>query len=391
MNLKSLLLYFSCFLAASAYGFIYILSLLITPRGGNSLDIGVLLALAGVATVLLTGFSGYLAKRSSPSFMCAIAMVLCTLGFCIVSLSNSLTTLFYCAGLCLGAGWSLYYATAPMIINTRSEIGDRQRGQYLSRLAALIVLGTSLGPIFSTSALTHGLTIQQYYLMPIILSLVSAILFFLLSKHESDPSKQIKPSSALNKSFPISTILASEAKYPLIMVTLGACILSSMLNFQALYARNHHLNYTIYYLAYMAAVVLSRFILGSFLPKKRNPLTAAPLLLILMMSALFLMIENTNNALLYALSAVILGISYGLIYPLIKTHALNVTEPDYRHDVLAYFSLAYFIGLYGFPLIGGMIIKFYGFTIFLSVLISITFLNFSISIYQHKKLNYQWR
>jgi MFS family permease len=50
------------------------------------------------------------------------------------------------------------------------------------------------------------------------------------------------------------------------------------------------------------------------------------------------------------------GLGYGLVYPVIQTWAINDSAVEHRHAVLTWFVLAYFVGIFGFPVIGRWIL-----------------------------------
>jgi MFS family permease len=55
-------------------------------------------------------------------------------------------------------------------------------------------------------------------------------------------------------------------------------------------------------------------------------------------------------------AAVLTGAGYGLVYPVIQTWAINHSAPEDRHAALTWFVVAYFVGIFGFPVIGGWIL-----------------------------------
>jgi MFS family permease len=55
-------------------------------------------------------------------------------------------------------------------------------------------------------------------------------------------------------------------------------------------------------------------------------------------------------------SAVLLGLGYGLVYSVIQTQVINDAPPELRHAALTWFVLAYFVGIFGFPMLGGWLI-----------------------------------
>jgi MFS family permease len=88
-----------------------------------------------------------------------------------------------------------------------------------------------------------------------------------------------------------------------------------------------------------------------------------------------------HDRVLYAVSATVLGVSYGLAYPLIQARAVDGVLGELRHWTLWYFSLAYFAGLYGFPLIAGLVITLGGYPALIAVLLIIGVAEFAVSVW----------
>lgn len=55
-------------------------------------------------------------------------------------------------------------------------------------------------------------------------------------------------------------------------------------------------------------------------------------------------------------SAVLLGTGYGLAYPLIQVQAVNDSHAMHRQAAPTWFVVAYFIGVFGFPAVGGWVL-----------------------------------
>lgn len=83
----------------------------------------------------------------------------------------------------------------------------------------------------------------------------------------------------------------------------------------------------------------------------------------MMLISLALFFITTNN-IFYILPSSLLGISYGLVYPLIQTQMVKGIAPEKRSIYLTTFSLSYFIGVFGYPylftlsLTGGVLTSF---------------------------------
>jgi len=368
-------IYLACLLGSTAYGFIYLLPIVVAHLGGNSIQVGIILGAAGLTTVICVSLTGYFTNHWGAENVCAIGGLICSLSFLLFCCSHQINYFIYIAGLLLGCGWSLFYAALPMLVVR--TVNKEERIKYLSYLSALVVVGLSIGPIIGKALLLQNFSVNIIFYWPFIMSLLSSVIFFTLwcfhnSKdisHLHGPEK-----NKINNGILTINLLRSEAKYPLIIGFLGACIFSAMMNFQTFYANSRSLDFSVYYTYYMMSVVMCRFVFGGVLSKK-SPLMLLPYLVFLIAIGLIIMLYNSGNELLYGISAIVIGVGYGLFYPLVETYAVNVTAAAYHNQILAYFNLFYFIGIYAFPIFCGFIINCYNFSYLLSFLIVITLVN----------------
>jgi MFS family permease len=80
------------------------------------------------------------------------------------------------------------------------------------------------------------------------------------------------------------------------------------------------------------------------------------------------------------LAAMMLGVGYGLTYSVINGLAANETPHGTTSQSLLLFSLSYFIGVFGFPLLAGKIIVEHGMTTLLLTVLAIGLLNWLITL-----------
>jgi MFS family permease len=160
-----------------------------------------------------------------------------------------------------------------------------------------------------------------------------------------------------------------------------------MMNLQTTFAAAQKIDYIVFYGFYSLAVVLSRFLLSKYL-SKINPKKSIVGLMVMMVIAIALLIGANHSVFFYATGALLLGISYGLVYPLIQAEAANHAQPHLRPQTLIYFSLSYFLAVYLFPIIGALIAVSYGYEILLVVLaiLAASELCLSIIFYSKRKL-----
>ena len=113
---------------------------------------------------------------------------------------------------------------------------------------------------------------------------------------------------------------------------------------------------------------------------KRDPLRASCLLSGLMMGSILMFGFVVDDGLSYVLAAVMLGVGYGLTYSVINGLAANEAPNGTTAQSLLLFSLSYFIGVFGFPLLAGKIIVEQGMATLLYTLLAVAGLNWLITV-----------
>ncbi|MHC5786631.1 MFS transporter, partial [Pseudomonas idahonensis] len=104
------------YLLSLSYGSTFLLSLLISSRGGNEHDAGSVISAAMLSTFVAVIGSGHLsdwlgAARSVALFGCLLALA--SLGFALTPGFGHALLLF---GLTLGLGWGVFYTLGPIIV-----------------------------------------------------------------------------------------------------------------------------------------------------------------------------------------------------------------------------------------------------------------------------------
>lgn len=95
---------------------------------------------------------------------------------------------------------------------------------------------------------------------------------------------------------------------------------------------------------------------------------------------LFLMLISSQLA--YLGGAAMLGLGYGLTYSVINGLAANEAPAGLMPQSLLLFSLAYIIGVFGFPLIAGNLIVSSGVQTMLYVVLMLAVLNFALVLFR---------
>jgi MFS family permease len=99
-----------------------------------------------------------------------------------------------------------------------------------------------------------------------------------------------------------------------------------------------------------------------------------------MMGSIVLFGFVVDGGLSYVLAAMMLGVGYGLTYSVINGLAANEAPHGTTSQSLLLFSLSYFIGVFGFPLLAGEIIVEHGMATLLLTVLVVALLNWLITV-----------
>jgi hypothetical protein len=174
-------------------------------------------------------------------------------------------------------------------------------------------------------------------------------------------------------------VLSSKAVFPIIMVGLGGCVFGGLSSFQTSYAASRSLDYSLFFFGFMGAAISSRMLIAGIVVK-RDPFRASCLLSGLMMGSIVVFGFVVDSGFSYVLAAVMLGVGYGLTYSVINSLAANEAPHGTTSQALLLFSLAYFIGVFGFPLLAGTIIVEHGMPTLLLTVLAVAVLNWLITV-----------
>ncbi|MBC3258401.1 MFS transporter [Pseudomonas paralactis] len=362
------------FLLSLSYGSTFLLSLLIHSRGGNEHDAGSVIATAMLSTFVAVVVSGHLADALGAARAIAgtgVLLVVACLGFALSPGFGQGLMLF---GLSLGLGWGVFYTLGPIIVTLLVQ--PQQRAKFFALLSGSMLSGIGSGPLLGRAATALGLPLTTAFYIAGLASLAGVVMFWRMGaqfkQHTNVPASKITWTASRR-------VLTSKAAFAILMVGLGGCVFGGLSSFQTSYALAHQLDYSLFFAGFLSAAITSRLLIAGFVVK-RDAYQAACVLSGVMFGAVALFAFGVSGNVSYLVAAATLGFGYGLTYSvingLVASEAPNGTMPQ----ALLLFSLAYFIGVFGFPwLAGKMIVEFGLSTMLLSVLV-IAALNWSITV-----------
>ncbi|MGX5805216.1 MFS transporter [Bradyrhizobium sp. Arg314] len=369
---------FGPFLAASivnsaAYGTSFLLPDYMKALGKDSEAAGFIISTGMAATIVCCCLAGWVAKRIGvmPTVVAAsVVMALAMLVFAGAVLDERAP---YAGGLLVGAGWSVFFILSPLQIIR--HLRPAARIQYLTILSGSQMAGLGLAvPLGHLLAKCTG-SMAVVYAVFAIACAIAAICVEVARRAMLSLSAAPMPDIEITVA-ETTTLLRKCTAAPIGMIAVSACIFSGLSTFQSVYSASRHLNSDLFFLVFTATSVALRFSLAHVIG--RVPVHRLVLTLFLATGAsLVLFIVNTGSTPLYVAATALFAAGYGLSYSVLNGMAVNLAG-DHGVSVPVtsqIFSLAYFLGLFGFPLLGGQLIRGFGPDVMLLTLLSATALN----------------
>ena len=165
-----------CLSVAGSYGLTMLLPAFVKAAGGSPAQAGLIYwcgALgAGAALVL----SGRLAERAGAGWSSAAGAVLYAAAASIMAGAGFLGGDAYAAGLLLGAGWALFFTSAPIAVSSTASV--RQASTCFLVLAGVNALGMGAAPIAGQLLVQDGWSYRAVFALAALLSAGSAVLLF---------------------------------------------------------------------------------------------------------------------------------------------------------------------------------------------------------------------
>jgi MFS family permease len=369
-----LLLLFGTLGVSTAFGILLLLPLYVQELGGNEANFGVILSSATLTAILCIGLLIRYPEALRPHAVVALAIAVYAVGAAGAALVTGTWTPLVGIGVLMGTAWAVVYAATPMVMS--EMVTDEGRATYFGYLTGTQQIGIGVGPVIARVLVETDLGFQGTFLVASLICLIAAGLTFAVGFLTSDPSTEDAEAggrAAANKdtvSFgeAIRHILRSEAVFSLVMILLFACLFTSMTQFQTTFARSQGIDYSIFYVTYTVAVIISRFVLAGVASRFDARLVIAAALSVMALGmAIFLLVES--SVLLYGVASGLLGLGYGLALPSVQAQAVNVSEESVRPRVLPMAGLLFQAAILGFPLVAGWVIASLGYSVLFAVLV----------------------
>lgn len=366
------------FLLSIAYGVTFLIPVLVAERGGDEALAGLIISAATVSTVILVILSGHIADAIGSARAVAVSglfLAASALGF---AMAPSAGWSLMAVGFILGIGWGTFYSLGPILV--AAIIEPEHRIRFFALLSGSMMSGIGAGPIIGRIVSGWSMPIEAAFVFAFLASLAGGALYFWLHIRLTNAGKILPHVNKI--SFGAAReVIGSRAIYSIIMVGIGGAIFGGLSSFQTSYAKAHGFDYSLFFIGFMSAAILSRLFVAAYVVKK-DPLYSLLVLTSLTLASILLFLMLTSNQFAYLGSAAMLGVGYGLTYSVINGLAANEAPAGLVPQSLLLFSLAYSIGVFGFPLIAGNLIVSSGIQTMLCVLLLLAALNLAIVLFR---------
>ena len=348
------LFFLAVFLQSGTYGLTFLLPDLFIEFGANEKDVGRMLLITALTTLITVYYSGHLSDAIGRLKTLGLSGYAITAALFLYSIAENIGPALTIASALIGFGWGLMYTLAPVVLTRLSNTENRV--QMFSLYAVFLMAGFGLSPVFASWLESAGYEIRVAFRMVAVFCAVSGSLFLLISKsigqHANSDASNNHSRLSLKS---VKTIFRSRARLPVVMVFLGASVFAGVNNFQTVIAASAGLIYADYFLVYTVTTVICRVAFAKF-KGGAAPYRIIGLLQSVMTAGVLLFLFIDGNQTVYIVCAILFAIGYGASYPVLAAMAANDADEDLVPQTLQLFSLTYFIGIFGFPLVAGWLI-----------------------------------
>jgi len=316
---------------------------LVSELHASNSQVGVVVAIYTIASVLVRPFSGFMLDKFSRRMVYLSALVMYALlfsGYLVAVTIATIILLRFAQGLTWG------FTTISGSTIAVDIIPEMKRGEGIGYFALSTTMAMSIGPVIGLSICNKWGYIPMFVFGMLIsfasLACASAIHFrkrFLVGRRVKFSSKSL---------FDKNSLLPS-ANLMIIMVTYGG-----VLSFIALYGREIGIqNTSLFFLIFAVGIAISRVVAGRVFDKNgpRKIITFCMILLI----AGFPVLASVKNAVGFYISAVIIGFGIGVVFPTFQSIVNNVAASGHRGAANSTLYTALDIGMSSGMMIAGII------------------------------------
>ena len=366
---------------AACYGATFLLAEHLRVQGRDPALAGIAVTTGTVFTIAVALVAGRLAARIGTIRCLALAGMVMALAMLAFALTGRVAGSHLMGGALIGIAWSLFYILAPLPIIARVAAGGRIRD--LTYLSGAQMAGLGLAAPLGGALAAQGLPLDLIYFGFALLASAAAILLLAIGDRRAGGAAAGPGAEDVSilDSASVCAVLATTARIPIVLIGLASCTFAGLATFQSVYAAERGLAFGQFFLVFTLVTVTLRFGLAAHLtrlPAER----LAVLLLTLVVVALVLFWADRGSVPVYLLASALFAAGYGLSYSTLNALAVNRAEAGGAAPAAAsqVFTITYFLGLFGFPALGGLLISVGGTALLLPALAALAILALALAL-----------
>ncbi len=366
------------FFTMSSISTFFLFPLFITRHGGTKADIGIMMAVFTIASIVSRPWISEMIDRLGRKRCYTLAcLVLSFLPLVYLLFKGNLSS-FYITLLLVrfihGIGMALAFTAVMTYI---ADIVPKHRlNEGLGMFGVTALVALAVGPIIAEMVIRQ-FGFQIFFIMSSVLSAVGLLLHLPLA--ESYVDSNLGKSS---KSF-FSILLGKRRILIVVLAFLFGLGLSSVFGFLTPYAEEKQLTFiSLFFITYSTGAVAMRFF-GGRLADKVGERRIIPYAFIITSSGIG-MLTLLSGDLILIVSGLICGSGHGLLYPCLNAVALRNEPQDIRGKIMGIFTGSIDSGFFLGSILFGYIGNWFGYPVLFLIAGLILLLGYGVSRFQTK-------
>ncbi|MFB3886634.1 MAG: MFS transporter [Thermodesulfobacteriota bacterium] len=279
--------------------------------GATEVEIGVLIGILGVSSVVLRPIVGRtLLRIPERNFMFggALLLAICSIGYLLVPPFWPLLIVRVLQGI----GITFFYTASVTLIANISP--ESHRGQSISYFYLAFQISLVLGPSLGMLLINHF----SFALLFAVCASLSLCSLFITFKLPARPVDTLKDQSMKGQS-----LFSRQALPPAVMAFMTSCVYGAIIAFFPLYALDHGVaNPGLFFSAFAITIILGRTLGGRILDLHSRERVIFPCLSIYILAMSILPFCKTLP--MFIVVAVIWGIGHTFLYPALSVYTLDL-------------------------------------------------------------------
>ncbi|MGO8942349.1 MAG: MFS transporter [Syntrophobacteraceae bacterium] len=310
----------------SSYGAFFLFPLFITAHGGDQVDIGIIMGVFALSSVLCRPWiSNMIDRVGRKKSYAAGSMIMTLMPLAYLFFRGALDS-FYLPLIMVrvvhGIGFAICITAAFTYI--ADIIPDERLNGGLGMFGISGLIGTALGPVLAEIIINRA----GFDLLFIVAAALSGVGLIIQYPLKDAYVRLVKP---VESSFFLVLQKRRVAMIAAIALLFGFG-LAAVNGFVSPYASERRISFmSLYYIAYSCAAILTRLLGGRFIDRQGED-RIIPYALALMGGGLLVLVFMKESGLLF-FSGFVTGCGHGLLYPALNAHALRAEPQNVRGKI----------------------------------------------------------